>query len=145
MSAAHDLLHEAEQAQLVEAITRAESRTSGEIRIHLENWCWFGPQWRARRVFRKLGMQHTQAHTGVLIYVAVRSHKIAIIGDSGINQVVPAGFWDQIVEQLRQDFRAKRFAQGLTTAVEHCGLQLASHFPGNSDNPNELTNEISFG
>jgi uncharacterized membrane protein len=145
MPAAKDLLHEAEQAQLVEAITRAESRTSGEIRIHLENWCWFGPQWRAARVFRKLGMQHTKAHTGVLIYVAVRSHKMAIIGDSGINEVVPAGFWDHTLEELRKDFRAKRFVQGLTAAVAHCGEQLAAHFPASTDNANELPNEISFG
>ena len=145
MSAATDLFSEADRAQLVAAIAAAESHTSGEIRVHVENWCWFGPQWRARRVFRKLGMHNTKARTGVLIYVAVRSHKLAIIGDSGINQVVPAGFWNQTLQQLREDFRAKRFTQGLITAVDHCSSQLATHFPGSADNPDELSNEISFG
>lgn len=145
MPAATELFSEAERELLVKAISRAESGTSGEIRIHVENWCWFGPQWRARRVFRKLGMYKTKDRTGVLIYVAVRSHKMAIIGDSGIHQVVPDGFWNQILQQLREDFRAKRFAQGLITAVDNCGNQLAAHFPGKGENPDELSNEISFG
>ncbi|MCU0435677.1 MAG: TPM domain-containing protein [Bacteroidia bacterium] len=145
MPAATELFSDAELVQLTDAIARAESRTSGEIRIHVENWCWFDPQWRARRVFRNLAMHKTTAHTGVLIYVAVRSYKMAIIGDSGINKVVPEGFWDETLNRLREDFRAKRFTQGLVEAVNHCGTQLAKHFPGSHNNPDELPNEISFG
>lgn len=146
MPSATDLFSETEIQQLVEAITRAEANTSGEIRVHVENWCWLDPQWRAKRVFRKLGMHKTREHTGVLIYVAVRSRKMAIIGDKAINAAVPVGFWDEILHQLLIDFRERHFAGGLMNAVENCGKQLAEHFPGShNDNPDELPNEISFG
>lgn len=146
MATTTDLFSETEIQQLVDAITRAEAQTSGEIRVHVENWCWFDPQWRAKRVFRKLGMHKTREHTGVLIYIAVRSHKMAIIGDKAINNAVPAGFWDDILHQLKSAFREKRFTEGLMNAVENCGNQLAEHFPGShDDNPDELPNEISFG
>ncbi|MGL5890657.1 MAG: TPM domain-containing protein [Bacteroidia bacterium] len=145
MMTASELFSETEKEQLVDAITRAELHTSGEIRVHVENWCWFGPQWRAKRVFRKLAMHETRERTGVLIYVAVRSHKIAVIGDKAINAAVPLDFWNQAVRQLTTAFREKRYAQGLTDAVDYCGKQLAEHFPGSHDNPDELTNEISFG
>jgi uncharacterized membrane protein len=146
MPTAQDLFSEAELVQLVDTITRVEAHTSGEIRVHVENWCWFDPQWRAKRVFRKLGMHKTRGHTGVLIYVAVRSHKMAIIGDKAINTAVPDGFWDDILRQLQSTFREKHFAGGLMKAVEDCGKQLAEHFPGSDDdNPDELPNEISFG
>ncbi|MGL5891572.1 MAG: TPM domain-containing protein [Bacteroidia bacterium] len=142
---ASELFSETEKEQLVDAITRAELHTSGEIRVHVENWCWFGPQWRAKRVFRKLAMHQTREHTGVLIYVAVRSHKMAVIGDKAISTSVPSGFWDSILHQLQAAFREKQFVEGLIIAVENCGKQLAEHFPGSHDNPDELTNEISFG
>ena len=146
MPSATDLFSETEIQQLVDAITRAEATTSGEIRVHVENWCWLGPQWRAKRVFRKLNMHETRDNTGVLIYVAVRSHKVAVIGDKAINEAVPAGFWDDILNQLKSAFQQKRFAEGLMNAVENCGKQLAEHFPGSDDdNPDELPNEISFG
>ena len=88
---AGDLLRKESKEALVRAIQTAEKNTSGEIRVHLEQVCKGDPCLRAAYVFSKLGMFRTKDRNGVLIYLALKSHKFAIIGDSGINEKVGAG------------------------------------------------------
>ena len=82
---AADLLRKENKARLVKAIGTAEKNTSGEIRVHLEQVCKGDPYLRAAYVFSRLGMFNTKDRNGVLIYMAMKSHKFAIVGDSGIN------------------------------------------------------------
>lgn len=145
MSAAEDFLTSEEKERVIAAIGEAENHTTGEIRVHIENWCWSDAYPRAKSVFLELGMDKTIEHTGVLIYVAVKSHKAAIVGDSGINQKVEDGFWATALAQLLQRFRDNNAGEGLTEAVQQCGAVLAEHFPRSENNSNELPNEISFG
>lgn len=145
MASTSDFLTQEEKDRVVAAITEAETKTTGEIRIHLENWCWTDAYSHGKDVFRSLGMDRTEQHTGVLIYVAVKSHKAAIIGDSGINEKVPDGFWAVTLAEMLQNFRENRAGEGLAEAVRQCGNALAEHFPKTENNPDELSNEISFG
>lgn len=145
MSAAEDFLTAEEKKRVIAAIAEAERNTTGEIRVHIENWCLNDAYARAKTVFLDLGMDKTSEHTGVLIYVAVKSHKAAIVGDSGINQKVEDGFWAATLAQLLKSFRDNRAAEGLTDAVQQCGGVLAEHFPQRENNSDELSNEISFG
>ena len=39
-------------------------------------------------------VEKTEKKNAVLIYLAKKDKKLAIIGDEGINKVVPANFWD---------------------------------------------------
>lgn len=87
---AGDLLSKESKEALVRAIRTAEKNTSGEIRVHLEQVCKGDPCLRAAYVFSRLGMFRTKDRNGVLIYLALKSHKFAIIGDSGINEKVGA-------------------------------------------------------
>ena len=130
---------------IVEAIARAEANTSGEIRVHIESKCKGEVLDRAAWLFKKLGMQATAARNGVLIYLSVNDRKFAIIGDSGINKVVPIGFWDEIKAIMVSHFKQGEFAIGLVKGIEMSGHQLKQYFPHQADDVNELSDEISYG
>ncbi len=139
------LLDKAEEKLISEAIGKAEDRTSGEIRIHLETTCQGDPYERAVEVFYQLGMNETRDKNGVLIYLATDDHKLAIIGDEGINAAVPEGFWSETLELMRVHFAVGQFAEGLIGAVEQAGEKLRHYFPFQHDDKDELSNDISFG
>ena len=126
------------------AITEAESHTSGEIRLHLENFCPGNEVHVASRIFTSLGMHKTRDRNGVLIYIATVSHKIAIVGDKGIHDKLGTSYWEKLVEGLIQQFKARHKAEGLVDCIKELGKQLSAYFPRAHDDRDELTNEISF-
>ena len=133
-----------QQEAIINAIGDAEKNTSGEIRIHLDNICKVNPVKRAEEVFLRLGMDKTAQRNGVLIYLACKSKVFAIIGDKGINDVVPEGFWNDISAAMANHFRNGDFAIGLEAAVRAVGEKLKAFFPYSSDDINEQPDEISF-
>jgi len=133
-----------QQDQILEAIRKAEKSSSGEIRIHIETSCKEDTLDRAAWIFSKIGMDRTAERNGVLFYLAVTERKYAIIGDSGINSVVPTGFWDEISNLLKVIFSEGRFTDGLTAGIILAGRQLKEHFPRKGDDVNELPDNISF-
>lgn len=140
------LLDRESQARVVSAIARAEAATSGEIRVHLEARCRGGdPYSRAIELFPRLGMHKTAERNGVLIYVAVRDRRLAIIGDEKIHVDVGDAFWREAVEKMRAAFRSGALGDGLVGAIEEVGRRLASRFPRRTDDRNELPDEISIG
>ncbi len=134
-----------EQEQIVKAIESAELNTSGEIRVHIESLCKGDPVERAIYLFNKLKMYKTKERNGVLIYIAMKSHKFAIIGDSGINEKVEENFWDQERELLLTHLKEGNIAEGLISVIEMAGNNLKKHFQYQTDDTNEQSNEISFG
>ena len=127
------------------SIQNAELDTSGEIRVHVENVCAGDVLDRAAYVFKQLGMNKTELRNGVLIYLAVKNRKFAIIGDAGINKVVPPGFWDDIKHRMLNHFRKDEFENGLCDAIKSVGEQLKTYFPRKRDDVNELPDDLSFG
>ena len=138
------ILSEEQQLKIVEAIVRAEYRTSGEIRVHVEPKCKHDPVARAVKVFERLEMHDTAARNGVLIYLAYETRVCAIIGDVAINEVIPEGFWDGILAKMQSAFAAGSFTEGIIEAVEAVGDALSEFFPYQSDDVNEQPDEISF-
>ncbi len=136
---------EEEDYQIVMAIKEAENRTSGEVRIHLENHAKMDVEKRAWEVFGELDMHETELRNAVLIYMAIKDHKFAIVADKGINKVVPEGFWDDTAELLTEAFKKQDFVGGLTKAVTSIGSKLKEFFPYEEEDENELPDEISFG
>ena len=131
--------------QIVQAIIHAESDTSGEIRIHVENNCYGDVLDRAAYIFKKLKMHKTVQRNGVLIYFSVLHKKFAIIGDAGINEVVPENFWNQIKDNMSDEFKKDNFTDGLINAILKTGEQLKNYFPHQKNDVNELSDDISFG
>ena len=90
-------------------------------------------------------MNKTELRNGVLFYLAVKSRKFAILGDSGINAKVPEDFWDKIKEDMAAHFKKGEFTEGLVKGIEEAGKSLKAYFPYKSDDVNELSDDISFG
>ena len=142
---AKDFFSASQQENISLTVQNAELDTSGEIRVHLENVCSGEVLDRASYIFRKLGMDKTELRNGVLIYLAVKNRKFAIIGDAGINKVVPDNFWDDIKHKMLNHFRKDEFELGLCTAITAVGEQLKTYFPYKTNDVNELPDDISFG
>ena len=132
-------------AGIVSAIKEAEMNTSGEIRLHIEDKCKIDVLDQAAFIFKKLEMHKTDLRNGVLFYLAVSDRKFAILGDAGINAKVPDNFWDEIKDIMTIHFKNGEFVDGLTKGITMAGEQLKKHFPHQSDDVNELSDEISFG
>jgi uncharacterized membrane protein len=133
-----------QQAQILASVKEAELETSGEIRVHIETSLNGDVLDRAAWLFRKMGMDKTAERNGVLFYLVVSDRKFAIIGDAGINAKVPAGFWDDISEVLKKDFKEGKFTEGLVEGIIMAGNQLKTHFPHRLEDVNELPDDISF-
>ncbi len=76
-----------------------------------------------------LGMDKTSEHNGVLIYLAYEDHKFAIIGDRGINKVVPPDFWETTKVAMKAHFAGGNIAEGLVAGISLVGEKLAIFFP----------------
>jgi uncharacterized membrane protein len=133
-----------EQQRIRQAIERAEKNTSGEIRICVEKSCSEEPLNRAAGYFFKLEMEKTKLRNGVLIYLATADRKFAIIGDAGINQVVPTNFWDETKEAMLNCFKEGNLAQGIITGIDRAGKQLQQYFPYQTGDKNELSDDIAY-
>jgi uncharacterized membrane protein len=134
-----------DEADIKQAILNAELDTSGEIRVHIESTCGGDVLDRAAYVFEQLNMHKTALRNGVLFYLAVKSHRFAIIGDVGINQKVPEKFWEDLKLELLDYFRENRFADGLIYGIGKTGRYLKEFFPYQKGDANELPDDISFG
>lgn len=142
---ATSLLSPQEVDAVVAAIALAEKETSGEIRIHMENYCRGNALERAVTLFGRLGMHNTIAHNGVIIYIAIKDRKVAIYGDKGIHEQVRDDFWQAEIQTILTHFKDKNYKDGLIKVVEDVGEKLQQFFPYHADDSNELSNEISFG
>lgn len=136
-------LTEKDEDEVVEAIRKAEKKTSGEIRVHIEKSCK-GDIWaRAMEVFHLLKMDNTKEDNGVLIYVAVEDQNFIIYGDKGINDVVPPDFWESTKDAIVAQFKKGNYKQGLIDGILKAGEQLQAHFPWSEGNENQLSDKIS--
>ena len=140
-----DFFTKEQREDIRQAILNAELDTSGEIRVHIETNCKGEVLDRAAFIFSKLGMQKTEKRNSVLFYLAVRNRRFAVMGDKGINAVVPEDFWDDVKNILLNHFREERFTEGLIEGITLVGNKLKSHFPYQTDDVNELSDDISFG
>ncbi|MGC9151432.1 MAG: TPM domain-containing protein [Microbacter sp.] len=145
MASQNPFFTQVEQELIQHAIVEAESNTSGEIRVHVESFCKGDPMKRALFLFHTLGMNKTRHHNGVLFYIAMKSHKLAIIGDKAIHEKVSQSFWNQLKEHLVQSFAKNRYTEALVEAILKTGIELKKAFPHESSDQNELPDEISFG
>jgi uncharacterized membrane protein len=139
-------LRELEHDRITGAIKQAEAKTSGEIRVFIQRGMLEGdPVASAQRKFHELGMQKTKERNAVLIFVAPRAQKFAVIGDEGIHQKCGETFWQELVERMRRHFRNENFTEALVEAVEEAGKLLARHFPKTGGAENELPDQIIEG
>src|SRR4030095_16051820 len=129
-----EFLSKLEHDRIIQAIREAESRTSGEIRVLIQRGkLKSDPFVAAQRKFRRLGMHNTRERNAVLIFVAPRVHKFAVVGDEAIHKKCGDEFWQCIVDGIRTHFRNERFSDALIEAIREIGDVLASDFPKASE------------
>ena len=145
MSTTTDFLSKEDEQAIVSAIQQAELNTSGEIRIHIEATSKKEAFERAQEVFGDLQMHKTEQRNGVLLYLAVDDHQFAICGDEGIDKVVADDFWDCTRDIMASNFKKGQFKEGIIAGILNAGEQLKQFFPYQTDDTNELSNEISKG
>jgi uncharacterized membrane protein len=137
---------EEEQQLITGAIRKAERSTSGEVRVYVESRCsYMDALDRAVELFAEMGMNATAERNGVLVYVAVKDHQIAVFGDEGIHQKVGQQFWNREVYKMINDFNRDNYAEGIAGCVEDIGEALQKHFPYTDQDKNELSDDIQFG
>ena len=128
----------------MQAIHEAESKTSGEIRVLIQRGkLKSDPLDTAQRKFHRLGMHKTRERNAVLIFVAPRVHKFAVVGDTAIHEKCGDEFWQRVVDEMRAHFQNEKFSHALVETIQEIGKVLASHFPKTATKRNELPDEIA--
>jgi uncharacterized membrane protein len=138
-----EFLSNLEHDRIVQAIRNAESKTSGEIRVLVQRGKLNSdPFVAAQKSFHRLGMHKTRERNAVLIFVAPRVHKFAVIGDKAIHEKCGDQFWQRVVEKMRTHFQNEKFSDALVEAVEEISEALASDFPRTREDTNELPDDV---
>ena len=137
-----DFLEKIRNEEIVGAIQAAEKKTSGEIRVFISRMDIEDPVAAAKTEFERLGMTRTRERNGVLIYVAPRVRKFAVIGDQGVHERCGQAFWQVLTAEMSEQFRDSHFTRGLMHGVKKAGDLLAEHFPCGPDDKNELPDKI---
>jgi len=135
-----------ENEAIVNAIRAAEKRTSGEIRVFIESRCsYVDPVDRAIEVFFGLKMDKTEDRNGVVLYIAMKDHQLAVFGDKGIHEKVGTEFWNKEVNKMLSSFSRENYKDGIVQIVTEIGDALVSNFPYENEDRNELPDDIVFG
>src|SRR6185295_14371591 len=138
-----EFLSKLDSKRIIEAIQQAEAKTSGEIRVFVKRGPLPGDALvAARKNFHELGMEKTKQRNGVLIFVAPRARKFAVIGDEGVHQKCDEKYWQRLVDSMRTHFQKENFTDALVEAVRRTGELLAKHFPKRGDDTNELPDVV---
>jgi uncharacterized membrane protein len=138
-----EFLSKLEHDRIVDAIRNAEANTSGEIRVYVQRGkLKSDPLIAAQKKFHRLGMHRTADRNAVLIFVAPRVHKFAVVGDKAIHEKCGETYWQRVVDLMREHFRNERFSDALVEAIRDVGSVLTKHFPKRSTSSTELPDEI---
>ena len=139
----NDFMARLDHPRVVAAIAAAERETSGEIRLYVQRGeMEEDPLAIAQQKFLEFGMEKTTARNAILILVAPRAQKFAVVGDEGIHQKCGPDFWNDLVATMRTHFLSESFTEALVEAIETAGNALALHFPRQPDDRNELPDAI---
>jgi putative membrane protein len=93
---------------------------------------------QARAAFFDQNLDRTRDRNGILIFVAAFERQVVILPDDGINEKVEAGFWQPVADAVARGIRDGDAAGALSWAVWKCGDVLATEFPRQADDTDEL-------
>ncbi|HVU18810.1 MAG TPA: TPM domain-containing protein [Candidatus Didemnitutus sp.] len=132
-----------DRKSIEDAIRRAEACTSGEICVIIHEKPVADAVSFAQGEFVRRGLDRTRHRNAVLFLVAPRSRTFAVIGDEGVHRRCGDPFWQEVAAAMAQDFRNGDFTMGLVNGITRAGDLLARHFPPDSENPNELPDQVT--
>lgn len=97
---------------------------------------------RAELEFYHSRMSETRDGTGVLIFVSLLERQVVVLADRGIDSVMEASTWDEVLQDVLSGIKKKNMKEGLVQAIHRCGDILSEHFPIQPDDENELSNKL---
>lgn len=131
-----------EELQLIQAIREQEARTSAEIRVCVTDRLVFRPKRYAWRVFERNGMRNTVNRNAALIVMMPRVKQIVIVGDTGLDGVVPDGYWEDAVAKMVKGMHDDGPLASLQAGLRELGDVLSRHWPRKEGDLNELPDEL---
>lgn len=137
----------AQQDAIVAAIRKAETSTSGEIRIYVESRCSYVDAIdRAQEIFAKLNMYETAQRNAVLLYLAIKDRQLAIYADSGIFDKTGKDYWNDKVKTMTGGFSQNDPVKSIVQVILEIGESLSRAFPYDAaTDKNELPDDIVYG
>jgi uncharacterized membrane protein len=126
---AHDFLNQLQHDAIVKAIGEAEAKIQGEIRVFISRKKPENAVAAAQKIFHHLGMEKSPERNGVLLFVAPRVRKFAVIGDSAVHARCGDEFWTEVTQEMSGYFRKGEFTEGILHGIRRAGKLLAEHFP----------------
>jgi uncharacterized membrane protein len=139
----NDFLTQLQHDAIVKAIGEAEAATSGEIRLFVSRKEPEDAVAAAQKAFEHLGMHKTKERNGVLLFIAPRARKFAIIGDKAVHERCGDAFWTEVAQEISTHFRRGDFTDGVLHGIRRAGKLLAEHFPRHAGDKNQLSNDIA--
>ena len=136
------ILTDKEELLLVAAIREQEQRTSAEIRVCLTYKLVWRPERYAWKVFERAGMHATRQRNGVIIVMMPRMKKVIVLGDTGVDALVPPDFWKETVDAMIYELHQSDALTALREGLRRLGDTLARHWPRTPGDVNELPDEL---
>ncbi len=94
--------------------------------------------------FMAHGIHQTKGKTGVLVFVSLAEHMIEIVADGGIHSKVAKTIWGDTIAKMLLKTKQGQLGSGLADGIDDIGAILATHFPPEEDDVNELTDAVVF-
>ena len=137
-------LQQDESLEVRAAIEDAEKRASAEVKLIVVRHCWGDIRDKARKLFCERGLERTKQRNAVLILLVTTNQEFLVYGDEGIHEHVGQQFWETARDTMAGHFKHDRFGEGLAAGIRLIGEQLATHFPRQTDDANEIDDEIEY-
>jgi uncharacterized membrane protein len=110
----------------------AEKGTSGNIVLFISHRHVEDPLAAAHREFSKLHLETAADKNNLLLFLAPKSQKFAIVGGTALHAKVGQAWWNELVALLTRHFKENRYTNGLVATIEQAGLALKTHFPASA-------------
>ena len=138
----HHFLQAVDHEKIVAAIAAAEKRTSAPVRVYVSHRKRVDALAFANRRFLKLKMDRTPLRNAVMIFLAPRTHKFAVVGDVAVHAKCGDGFWRSVVAAMEPLLKGGDFTEAIVVGVTNVADVLAEHFPPLSRDRNDLSDAV---
>jgi putative membrane protein len=97
---------------------------------------------RAELEFYRHYQGKTENKTAILILISIMEHRVVILADKTISNILPQNTWDGLVKNVVLEIKNKNLTGGLANTINECGKILSQHFPIKKNDKNELCNHL---
>lgn len=124
-----------EHEKIHKAIQAAEQGTAARIVIYVSHHNLMEPLASAHPIFKKLRLETADEKAGLLIFIAPKSHRFAVLGGTAIHEKLGQEWLEHLVGVIAGHFKGKRYTEGLLAALTEAGQTFKKHFPSDKSRP----------